>query len=318
MTATATAATLFEPADRVAFAKSFPLQPLAIRHRLADNPLFTLPKIIDLVRELPADSIEYNSGKAAIGQDPGATQLIDLDPAEVVRRIETCGAWMVLKRVEAHPAYRAVIEDVLLSVARENGHASLEDAGFEDLRGFLFVSSPESTTPFHVDPEDNIFVHIHGDKFFTVCDNRDGSVVPDDVIEQALTKHRNVGYSDAFEKKSTCYSLKPGDGLFVPYLWPHWVRTGSQFSISMAVTWKTKAVMRKNDVFVVNSLLRRAGLPQRAPGRNPALDAVKLVLFRSVKAVVNPLRKSLAMRALIRKLVLGKDANYYMKTKTAA
>ena len=318
MTAAATAATLVEPADGAAFASAFPMQPLSIRHRLADNPLFTLPKIIDLVRELPADSIEYNSGKAAMGQDPDATQLIDLEPAEVVRRIVTCGGWMVLKRIEAHPAYRAVIEDVLLSVARANGHSSLKDAGFEDLRGFMFVSSPESTKPFHVDPEDNIFVHIHGDKFFTVCDNRDGSVVSDDAIELSLTKHRNVGYSEDFEKKSTCYSLKPGDGLFVPYLWPHWVRTGSKFSISMAVTWKTRAVMRKNDVFVVNSLLRRAGFPQRAPGHNPALDAVKLALFRGAKAVVDPLRKSLTMRALIRKLVLGKDANYYMKTKTAA
>jgi hypothetical protein len=76
--------------------------------------------------------------------------------------------------------------------------------------------------------------------------------------------------------------------------------------------------MRKNDVFVVNSLLRRIGFPQAAPGRNPALDTVKLALFRSVKAVVDPLRKSLAMRALIRKLVLGRNANYYMKPKQAA
>ena len=86
----------------------------------------------------------------------------------------------------------------------------------------------------------------------------------------------------------------------------------------MAVTWKTNAVMRKNDVFVVNSLLRRFGMPQAAPGRNPALDTVKLAAFRSVKAVVDPLRKSLAMRALIRKLVLGRNANYYMKAKQAA
>ena len=54
---------------------------------------------------------------------------------------------MVLKSVEAVPAYRAVIEQTLLSVARANGHASLKDAGFEDIRGFMFVSSPNATTP---------------------------------------------------------------------------------------------------------------------------------------------------------------------------
>ena len=38
---------------------------------------------------------------------------------------------MVLKSVEQHPAYRAVLEQTLLSVARANGHVSLKDAGFE-------------------------------------------------------------------------------------------------------------------------------------------------------------------------------------------
>lgn len=312
------AAAVVEPVDQSAFAANFPMQPFSLRHQLVGNPLFTLPKIVDLVRHLPADSIEYNSGDAAIGQDAKETKFIDLDPEQVVRSIETAGAWMVLKRVEQHPAYRAVIVDCLNALARAHGHATLEGAGFEDIRGFMFVSSPNATTPFHVDAEDNIFVQIHGDKFFTICDNRDGSVVSDDAIEHSITKHRNVSYSPDFEKKSKCYELKGGDGVFVPYLWPHWVRTGSQYSISMAVTWKTKAVMRKNDVFVVNSLLRRFGMPQAAPGRNPALDTVKLAVFRAVKAVVDPLRKSLAMRALIRKLVLGRDANYYMKTKQAA
>ena len=314
---TAAAATI-EAADSVAFASAFPSLPFAIRHRLASDPLFSLTRIVDLVRELPADSIEYNSGKVSIGQDPNSIPVVDLDPAEVVRRIETCGAWMVLKHVDVHPAYRAVLEQSLLSVARANGHASLKDAGFEDIRGFLFVSSPNATTPFHVDAEDNIFAHIHGEKYFTICDNRDGSVVSDDEIEHSITKHRNVAYSPDYESKSTCYSLQPGDGVFVPYLWPHWVRTGSQYSISLAITWKTKEAMRKNDITVVNSMLRRIGLPQRAPGRNPMLDAIKLALFRVAKAAVEPLRKSVAIRAAVRRLVLGRNANYYLKTAKPA
>jgi len=307
-------ASVIEPTDRAAFTSAFPLQPFAIRHRLAGDPLFSLPRIVDLVRELPRDHIEYNAGNVAIGQDPDATPLIELDPQEVVRRIETAGAWMVLKRVEVLPAYRAVLEQALLSVARANGHASLEEAGFEDIRGFLFVSSPNATTPFHVDAEDNFFVHIHGEKYFTICDNRDGAVVSDEAIEHAISKHRNVTYSADFEARSKCYALQPGEGVFVPYLWPHWVRTGSQYSISLAVTWKTKAVMRKNDIFVVNALLRRMGLPQRAPGQNPVADGIKLAAFRAMKAVVDPLRKSEAARALVRKLVLGRNANYFIRT----
>lgn len=98
--------------------KDFPLKPFAIRHRLAGHPLLSLPQLAKLAGELPRDLIEYNSGNVAIGQDPDAIPTIDLDPVEVVKRIETAGAWMVLKRVEKSPVYRKLLEDTLLSVAR--------------------------------------------------------------------------------------------------------------------------------------------------------------------------------------------------------
>ena len=115
-----------------------------------------------------------------------------------MKQIETAGAWMVLKRVETSPRYRELLEDTLLSVARARGFNSLLDAGFEQVEGFLFVSSPNSTTPFHLDSEDNFFVHIHGEKFFTILDNTDRSIVPDDEIERSMTKHRNLTYDESF------------------------------------------------------------------------------------------------------------------------
>lgn len=312
---TATSEAIVEATEGPAFTRSFPMLPFAIRHRLVDNPLFSLARVADLVREMPRDRIEFNSGKAAIGQDPNTVPMVDLDPQEIVRQIKTCDAWMVLKRVESQPTYRAVLEDVLLSVARANGHRTLTEAGFEDIRGFLFVSSPNATTPFHIDGEDNFFVHIHGEKYFTVCDNRDGSIASDDEVERALCEHRNVSYRDGHASKSRCFSLNPGDGLFVPYCWPHWVRTGSQYSISLAITWRTKAVTRKNDIFVVNSMLRRFGFPQAAPGKRPAFDAVKFVLFRAVKMIADPLRKSESLRAILRVAIYGRNANYFLRDK---
>ena len=70
---------------------------------------------------------------------------------------------------------------------------------------------------------------------------------------------------------------------------------------------------RRNDLYVFNSMLRGMGLPQPMPGESPALDAVKLALFRTAHAAVEPLRKSEAMRRLIRSVVLGRDANYYYR-----
>src|SRR3954465_7513384 len=125
-------------ADNAALRRDFPLKPFAIRHKLAGHPLLSLPRIAQLAAELPRDLIEYNSGKVAISQDPDTIPSVDLDPVEIVTRIETAGAWMVLKRVENAPEYRQVLEDTLLSVARARGFNSLLDAGLTQVEGFLF------------------------------------------------------------------------------------------------------------------------------------------------------------------------------------
>jgi len=296
----------------------FPDQTFALRHTLSNNPLFTLPRIIELLRTLPRDRIEFNSGNAAISQDPSTTPMVDLPPEEIVRRIETSGAWMVLKRVETDPAYRAVIEDVLMTLARARGCESIEEADFRDIQGFIFVSSPKSTTPFHADSDENIFVQIHGEKFFHVYDNRDRTLAGDDAMEDVVVKHRNIPYNSKFDAKATHYTLQPGDGIFVPYQWPHYVQTSDSYSISLSITWKSREVRRKNDIFVVNSMLRKIGMPQAAPGAHPALDNAKWLALRAAMSVIDPLRKSEFVRRVVRRIAFGKHANYYYGKQTAA
>lgn len=300
-------------ADNESLQRDFPLKPFGIRHKLSGHPLLSLERIARLASELPRDLIEYNSGDAAIDQDPNKVKSVDLDPVEVVKSIESAGAWMVLKRVEKSPEYRRLLEDALTSVARARGFASVEDAGFSQIEGFLFVSSPNSTTPFHMDAEDNFFVQIHGDKTFAVYDNRDGSIANAEQVEYSTTKHRNVPYNDGFASRRTEFKLKGGDGCYIPYQWPHWVKTAGSYSISLAITWKTAEVMRQNDLHFFNSMFRSLGFPQAAPGVNPAWDSVKLAVWRSVRAVVEPLRSSETMRRIIRRIALGKNANYYLK-----
>lgn len=296
-----------------ALRRDFPLRPFPIRHKLAGHPLLTLPRIAQLAAELPRDLIEYNSGKVAISQDPDAVPSVDLDPIDTVKRIETAGAWMVLKHVENSPEYRQLLQDTLLSVARARGFNCLSDAGFEQVEGFLFVSSPHSTTPFHLDSEDNFFVQIYGEKFFTIYDNTDRAIVGDGEIERSMTKHRNLKFDERFTPRATEFRLFAGDGCYVPYQWPHWVRTAETYSISMAITWKTREVRRNNDLHFFNSWLRGIGLPQKPPGRQPVLDALKLAFYRAVISAIKPLRSSITLRRVLRHIALGKKANYYLK-----
>lgn len=45
----------FEPNDKTALTEAFPDLPFGLRHHFTDSPLLTLPKLAELVRELPRD-----------------------------------------------------------------------------------------------------------------------------------------------------------------------------------------------------------------------------------------------------------------------
>lgn len=298
--------------DNATAKAKFLKEAFTLRHSLAGHPLFALPRLVELAKSLPGDRIEYNSGKLAIGVRLEDVPRIDKPPEEVIRAIEKDNAWMVLKRVEGHPAYRSVLE----TFVREANLAAGRSAGdFQDIQGFIFVSSANATTPFHIDAEENILIQIHGDKFVRTFDNADRALVPEEEMELSPSKHRYMAYEDWFESRATMHSLKPGDALHMPYMMPHWVSTGASYSISMAMTWKTPEVLRLNKIRTMNGTLRRFGLPQRPPGASPARDAAKVIAHDAMRAVLDPLRKSEKMRNALRGLVYGRQANYYLRTK---
>ncbi|MET0483953.1 MAG: hypothetical protein ABWZ27_13745 [Aestuariivirgaceae bacterium] len=145
--------------DRSEARLRFHRAPFAMRHGLADHDLFTLPRLVELAKSMPSDRIEYNSGKLEPGVRPEDVPGIVMPAEDVIRRIENADAWLVIKGVEHDPAYRALLQDFLTEVASTAGP---DAARFEDLRGFIFVSSAGSVTPFHFDAEENILVQIRG------------------------------------------------------------------------------------------------------------------------------------------------------------
>lgn len=290
---------------------NFPDKPLRLQHQLAGHPLLTLPALAKLAGKLEGDRVEFNSGAVSKDQRPEDTPGVDLAPEEIVREIETAGAWLVLKNVESHPDYRGLLEACLVDASRRLGFRSLKEADFGDPQLFIFVASANSTTPFHADYEQNFFIHLDGPKQMCVFDNEDRRFVSQADLETNPGKHRNLRYRDEFENDGELHTFAPGQGLFLPYTWPHWVRTGDAPAISMAVTWKSKTVLRSNKVLFVNAMLRKFGLPQARPGRSPVFDRLKAAAYTVARTLLEPLRKSEASRRFLRGLIFGRKANYY-------
>ncbi|MFT3986105.1 cupin-like domain-containing protein [Aestuariivirga sp.] len=283
-----------------------------LKHGLAGHPLFALPRLVELAKSLPRDRIEYNSGKVAVGAEQKDIPQIDQPAEEVIRSIETANAWMVIKFVNEDKEYRALLE---LFVEAANLAAGKKRVDYTDLQGFIFVSSANATTPFHIDAEENILIQIHGDKFVRTFDNRDRTLVGEEAMEISPSKHRNQHYEGRYEERATVHALKPGDALHMPYMIPHWVSTGESYSISMAMTWKTPEVVRLNKIRLMNGSLRRYGLPQKPPGVSPTADAAKVFAHDAMRMVLDPLRKSETMRRTLRGLIYGRNANYYYGAK---
>ena len=64
---------------------------------------------------------------------------------------------------------------------------------------------------------------------------------------------------------------------------PHFVRNGSESSISLSITWRSDWSFAEADARGFNRLLRRAGLTPAAPGRWPAANGPKAFAFRALR-----------------------------------
>ena len=214
--------------DEAAFRAGFDRRPFLIRHHLSSHPLFALPRLLELARTLPEADIEYNAGDLPVSVAPELTPRTGLTVEETIRRIGECRSWMVLKRVEHDPAYRALLHQCLAEVKELSEPLR---PGMHFAQGFIFLSSPGSITPYHMDPEHNFLLQIRGTKRVHQWDPRDRTVLSEQDLERFYGgAHRNMVLGEAQRGGDHC-RLEPGFGLHFPVTAPHFVRRSRGFPV---------------------------------------------------------------------------------------
>jgi Cupin-like domain len=265
--------------DTNIFRERFNRCPFKIRHRLADHALFTLPRLIELAHRLPGESVEYNAGNLPLSQDPQLTPRTGLSVAETIRRIEECCSWMVLKNVEDDPAYRELLDQCLDQISF---HSEPLVPGMYRREAYIFISSPDSVTPYHIDNEYNFLLQIRGRKTLSVFDPCDRTVLSDQELERYYSgAHRNLVFENEYQARATMFDLIPGIGLHVPLTAPHWVRNGPEVSVSFSITFRTPASEFRDMAYRVNAKLRRLGLQPVPPGQTAWRDVTKIGAYRA-------------------------------------
>lgn len=282
--------TCFADGGLAEFASAYPLSPAAVRHHLHHHPMFALEELARLAERLPASHVEHSFGNLKVNQDPDAVGQATMPVGEIVRTIDQNGCWMVLKKVDVDPAYAALIDACLAEIAPVVVPAT---GAYQRREAFIFLSSPNSVTPFHMDPEHNILLQIAGTKTMRVYPAGDTAIVPQ-AVHEAFHRggvHRNMRHDPAFDAKARDYPLAPGHAVHVPVKSPHWVQNGPTRSISFSITWRSRESDGEARLHRVNRQLRAFGMSPAAPGAHPGADAAKVAAHRLMKGAVRSARR---------------------------
>ncbi len=263
--------------DRHDFANSYARRPFRVSHSLAEHPLLSLDSLGQLADFLPDEQVEHNRADVPEILPSGEAERLDATPGEIARGIETNGAWMVLKHVETHPDYNALLDDALDEIMP---YVAEREGQMRRRAGFIFLTSPGGTTPAHTDPEHNFLLQVRGWKEMTI------GLWPTKQEEQeqiegqiGLGGHRNI---PAMPEGAETFRLDLGEGVYVPIHAPHLVNSGDEVSISLSVTWQTPVTERDLLVTSLNARLRRLRLSPKPPGDRPLSDKTKASLMRVV------------------------------------
>jgi hypothetical protein len=251
--------------------------PARIRHRLAGHDLLSVDALAGLADALPPGSVEHNSGQIPALMPDGDAPRLEATPGEIARGIETNGCWMVLKNIEQAEAYDELLAAALGELA---GRLPGDAAEMWRREGFVFLSAPGSVTPAHVDPEHNFLLQVRGTKTMHLGRFADARAEQLELERHYGGGHRNM---PAMFDDPVAFDLAPGDGLYVPVNAPHWVQNGAEVSVSLSITWRTRATDRLQRLHAFNARARRAGLSPRRPGERPGADRAKAFAGRVVE-----------------------------------
>ena len=262
-------------------AAAYPQSVQRLRHGLAGHPLLEPEALIALAARMrPQDALCFR-GDVPVGVGEEGTPRNGRDVADTVRGIATNKSWMVLKAVDQDPAYAELLDQLLGEIATVARSATGPMLRRE---AFIFVSSPHSITPFHLDPEHNILLQVSGVKEMTVFPADDPELAPDTAQERFhACGDYTLTWDESYAPRGTPYRLAPGDALYVPVKAPHFVKNGPKPSISLSVTWRSRWSFAEADARAFNGMLRRFGIAPSPPRTWPAGNAGKAFAYRALR-----------------------------------
>jgi hypothetical protein len=239
--------------------------------------LFQLPALIDLAQRIPERHLEFNAGDVPASLPDGRRPSHSLSAVETIDKIRECKTWLGLKRIEVMPEYRAFLEDFLAKVKPYVEPAWGPMYGIE---GFVFITSPNSMVPYHMDPEHNFLLQLQGEKRFTIFGKESKTEIDREVFYGSW--ERKMELPAGAENSGEVVVLQPGDGMHVPITSPHFVQNNDEVSISISINYQTPRAWRRSVLYRLNHRLRGIGIKPAPVGESESRDSLKMLVANTL------------------------------------
>lgn len=263
-------------------------EPFKLQHRLMGHPALELTNLGRVLPALPADQVFYSKSTRDTGEDLDRLheqRRNGLSIEETIENIRTSDSYIMVRSPESDPSFASLHRDLLADVEeiiRARG------AGMEALESmlYLFIASPNSVTPFHIDRYSTLLLQFRGSKTVTIYPAWDERVADQDACEDyvAYAAHRGPRRHDGGESFGKAFEFSPGESLHIPFVAGHHVQNGADdVSISMSIIFKTAETERMRKAIMFNRKARQAlsrfGFQPSVVGQAPTKDAIKAMAY---------------------------------------
>lgn len=253
------------------------------QHKLMGHPALSLENLAHVIPALPKHHVMYSGRMLQTNDDFETTfreRPVDRSIEETIENIRCSDSYIMVSSPQVHASFAALYKELIADVevlmrARGVGKIALTP------KLYLFIASPNSVTPFHLDRYSTFLMQFRGSKQVCVSSPWDERVVTAKDCEAYVAyENTRLPWSPEKDSISTMFDFNPGEALHIPFVAGHHVRNGSDdVSISMSIIFNTEQTMAWRSALNFNhrarKVLGRVGLSPSRVGMHPIRDAAK-------------------------------------------
>jgi hypothetical protein len=258
-------------------------QAFTFAHQLMGHPALSLANLAETLPALPGGQVFYSSGLLSEKDDFDRAHLDrpnGLSLEATIENIRTSNSYIMVRKPEAHASFQPVFEDLLADVRTLCQSTGMANSVVDPML-YLFIASPNSITPFHIDRYSTFLMQFQGSKEVCVFPPWDERVASSEICESFMAYGgKRPVWRDEIAPLGHTFQFKPGEALHIPFMAGHHVKNGpDEVSISMSIIFNSSKTAQQSRAMRMNHWMRpalgRIGLAPTPVGRDGLRDAMK-------------------------------------------